>query len=417
MAANIVSVTGDSLTLMAVPWFVLQSTGSAGRAGVVASCTVLPAVASAVWSGPIIDRMGRRRVSVAADVICGAAVLAVPFLLSIGELRFWLLCVVMAVAGLFQAPGMTARGVLLPVLAERAGLALGRAAGFYDGASRCAGMIGSAIGGVLIAVLGAAHVLILDGATFALSALLVAYGTRGVPQAGPDRRPRATGALRSYRRDLAEGYRYVLACPLLVGICLVALAAQGLDQGWSAVLLPVDVRERLGGAAALGLVEALFSAGALIGALAYGVLGGGFRRRTIYVTAFLIVGMPRFMVAAGTSTVAPLAVMMAVEGLACGTLNPIVATVIYESVPDALRARVLSATTASGLMVTPLGALAAGLLVDRIGVVTALEIVGVVYLLVTLCPMVFPAWRLMDRPVETGPENRARDLPQGKNSA
>jgi MFS family permease len=397
LAANVVSVTGNAVTLMGVPWFVLQTTGSAADAGVVAFCAMLPVVVSSLAGGPVVDRVGRRRVSVMSDLACGLAVGAVPLLQSAGMLRFWMLCALMGVTGLFHAPGDTARGVLLPALAQRAGVPLTRAAGFYDGASRCAGTIGSAAGGVLIAVLGTGHVLIIDAATFAASAVLIAAGLRGVPGAGS--RPAAVKqGLRAYRRALGEGYRYVLASPLLLGICLVTMAAQGLDQGWSAVLLPVHVRASLGGAPALGLVEALFCAGALAGALSYGAIGGRARRWPLYTAAFIIVGAPRFLVAALTGTVAPLAVMMTIEGVACGVINPILATATYETVPDELRSRVLSAMTGSALMIAPLGGLAAGFLAGSAGLTATLLAAGSVYALVTLCPLIFPAWKQLDGP-------------------
>jgi MFS family permease len=315
LAASVISITGNAVTLMAVPWFVLQSTGSAADAGVVAFCAMLPAVLSVLASGPVVDRVGRRRVSIVTDLVCGTAVGAVPLLQSAGMLRLWMLCALMALTGLFNAPGNTARGVLLPALAQRADIPLTRAASFYDGASRCAGTIGSAVGGVLIAVLGADHVLIVDAATFAASAVLIASGLRNTPEAQP--RPAASKeGLRAYRRALGEGYRYVLASPLLLGICLVTMLAQGLDQGWSAVLLPVHVRDSLGGAPALGLVEAF-------------------------------------------------------------------------------------------------GGLAAGLLVGSAGLVATLLTAGGAYLLITLCPVIFPAWEKVDgpgrlragadKPVATGP--------------
>jgi MFS family permease len=397
LAANVVSITGNALTGMGVPWFVLQSTGSAAEAGFVALCTMLPVVLSAVAGGPVIDLIGRRRVGIASDLVCGAAVAAVPLLEFAGVLRFWMLCGLMAVTGLCHAPGETARGVLLPTLAGSAGMPLAKAAAWYDGAARCAGMIGSAVGGVLIALLGAQNVLLLDAATFAVSASLLAFGLRGLAEAQP--RKRSVPALpRTYRRELGEGYRYVLATPLLLGICLMTLVTKGLDQGWSAVLLPVHVREDLGGSADLGLLNALFSASALTGALVYGAVAGRLRRWPVFTVAFLVGGMPRFLVAALTGTVAPLAVTMAIEGLAFGVLNPIMATVMYETVPEELRSRVLSVTTASVLMVTPLGGLAAGFFADSAGVPGTMLVVGGVYLLATLSPVVFPAWRQMDAP-------------------
>jgi len=116
-----------------------------------------------------------------------------------------------------------------------------------------------------------------DGASFAVSAALIASGLRGPAEGCPRPAAGSTG-LRAYRRALGGGYPYVLASLLLLGICLVTMLAQGLDQGWSAVLLPAHVRDSLGGAPALGLIEALFSAGALAGALTYGAAGSRVRR-------------------------------------------------------------------------------------------------------------------------------------------
>ncbi|GHF14567.1 MFS transporter [Streptomyces spiralis] len=411
LAANLVSITGSCLTYMGVPWFVLQSTGSAAKAGIVAFCTLLPAVLAALVSGPVIDRMGRRRVSVASDLACGIAVAAIPLLQFAGILQFWMLCVLMAMTGLCRSPGETARGVLLPTLAERAGMPLTRAAGLYDGAARCAALTGSALGGVLIAVLGAENVLLVDAATFAVAAPLFAFGVRGLPEAQAQQQA-APGSLRAYRRELAEGYRFLAAKPLLLGLCLMTLVTRGLDQGWSAVLLPVHAREELDGSIDLGLLNAAFGICALTGALIYGAVGSRFRRWPVFTIAFLIVGLPRFVVAAFTDTFAPLAVIMAIEGLACGVLNPIMATVTYETVPENLRSRVLSATTASVQLVTPLGGLAAGFLVDSAGLSSTLLTVGGAYLLATLCPVIFPVWRRMDG---TGsPRDRAEgSLPQG----
>jgi MFS family permease len=163
--------------------------GSAARAGIVAFCTLLPVVLAALVGGPVIDRIGRRRVAVMSDLACGSAVAAIPLLQFADTLHFWMLCLLMAVTGLFRAPGETARGVLLPTLAEHAGMPLTRAAGLYDGASRCAALTGSALGGVLIAVLGAENVLSVDAATFAVSAPLFAFGVRGLPEAQAQRRP------------------------------------------------------------------------------------------------------------------------------------------------------------------------------------------------------------------------------------
>jgi MFS family permease len=255
LAANVISVAGDSLAQLGVPWYVLESTGSSARAGVVAFCALLPVAVSAWVSGPFIDRVGRRRVSINAD------------------------------------------------------MRLVRAASLYDGAARCAAMVGAALGGVLIITMGASHVLLVDAGTFGVSAVLVASGLRALPAARPS--SRVPGAGTSHQGSFGESLGFLLRMPLLLGICLTTLAAQGLDQGWSSVLLPVDVREKLGSVLDLGMLETVFAACALAGALLYGAVAHRWRRRAVFAVAFLIVGAPRFAVAALTGSVAPLAVMSA----------------------------------------------------------------------------------------------------------
>lgn len=81
------------------------------------------------------------------------------------------------------------------------------------------------------------------------------------------------------------------ATPLLLGLCLMTLVTEGLDQGWSAVLLPVHVRQELDGAVDLGLLNAAFGVCALTGALVYGAVGSRFRRWSVFAIAFLIGGL------------------------------------------------------------------------------------------------------------------------------
>ncbi|RII19788.1 putative multidrug-efflux transporter [Streptomyces sp. YIM 130001] len=393
LVANTVSIAGNSLTLIGIPWFVLETTGSATRAGVVAFCAMVPVIVASLVGGPLIDRIGRRRVSIGTDLLCGAAVGAVPLLHRAGLLEFWTLCVLMAVNGLFHAPGETARSALLPELAERAGTTVTRAASLFDGVSRGARMLGAAVGGVLIAALGAETVLAWDAATFAISAAVVAVGLRGLPAGDPvHRRARRP----SYRRELVEGYAFLARSPLLLAVSGLVLVTNALDQGGSAVLLPVHAERELGGPAALGLISALWGVGAVVGAFLYGAYGTRFRRWPVFAVCALLIGLPRYATAAFSSETAPLAVVMVCSGIAGGMINPIISTVTFERVPDALRTRVLGVSRAGSMMATPLGGLAAGLLVDGVGLTAAFLAVGGIYFAVTLAPLLFPVWRGMD---------------------
>ncbi|MFD0429282.1 MFS transporter [Streptomyces zhihengii] len=200
----------------------------------------------------------------------------------------------------------------------------------------------------------------------------------------------------AYRAELREGCAFLLRSRLLLGVMLMVMLTNGIDQGWSSVLLPVHAKENLGGARDLGLLAAVFGACALLGALLYAAVGHRFPRRAVFTVAFVLCGMPRFVVAALVDGTVPLAATMAVGGLGAGMLNPILTTVMFERVPEELRSRVMSVSTAGVLMTTPLGGLAAGQLIERSGLATALLVMGGLYLLATLAPAVFPAWRELD---------------------
>ncbi|WP_435131828.1 MFS transporter [Actinacidiphila sp. bgisy144] len=402
LTANVVSVAGNMLTLVAVPWFVLATTGSPARAGLVAFASTVPVVLAALLGGPLIDRLGYTVTSVVSDTVCALATVAVPVLHATGHLTYGLLLVLVAVSGLFHSPGETAREVLMPRLAARAGTTVARASSGYEGATRGARMLGAPLAGVLIAGIGAANVLLLDAGTFAVSALLIGLGvherTRGAvrgERSGSARGGRG-GKLAAYRAELAEGYRYLLRARLLFAVVAMVMVTNALDQAWSAVLLPVDAREHLGGSVGVGLVSGVFACSALAGSLLFGAVGHRFSQRALYIGGFLVCGFPRTAVAALLPGLAPLLVVCAVCGLGAGVLNPIIGTEMVRLIPERLRSRVFGAVTSGVLVAVPLGGLLGGYVVQYAGLRTGMLAVSALYLLATLSPLVLPAFRAWD---------------------
>ncbi|MBD0738601.1 MFS transporter [Streptomyces sp. CBMA29] len=400
LAANVVSIAGNMLTVVAVPWFVLETTGSPARAGLVAFAATLPVVLAAILGGPLIDRLGYAVTSVVSDAVCAVAMAAVPLLhLTVG-LRYWELLALVGVSGLFHAPGETAREVLMPRLAERADTTVARASSAYEGASRGARMLGAPLAGVLISVLGATNTLLVDAVTFAVSAVLIGIGVRDrTPTPSEGSVAEGSGG---YRAELREGFAYLVAARLLFAIVLMVMVTNALDQAWSAVLLPVNAREHLGGSVSIGLVAGTFGGGALIGSLTYGVVGHRLPQRGLYIGAFLVCGFPRTAVAAFVPGLTPLLVTCAVCGLAAGVLNPMIGTEMVRLVPERLRSRVFGAVTSGVLVAVPLGGLLGGFLVQYAGLRTAMATVSAVYLLTTLSPLALPAFRhWTDEPADT----------------
>src|SRR5215211_2902061 len=108
LGANAVSESGNVLAFVAIPWFVLQTTGSAARTGLAGGAFLMAAVVAGVVGGPFVDRIGFKRASIVADLMAAVTVALIPLLYHTIGLSFWQLLVLVFLGGLFDAPGHTA---------------------------------------------------------------------------------------------------------------------------------------------------------------------------------------------------------------------------------------------------------------------------------------------------------------------
>jgi MFS family permease len=386
-----VSSLGTRMSFLALPWFVLSTTGSAVQTGLVAAAELTPYVLVQGLGGPVVDRLGAWRLSMVTDLGAAIAIAVIPVLHTTGRLNLPTLAILVAVGGALRGAGDASRDVLLPGVGELARTALERSAGLFDGVGRGASLIGAPLAGALIVISSPLVVLVFDAATFALSALVVGLLVPKSAQPAPSAQPEL-----NYLGSLGVGFRYLLGDRLLLGIGTMVLVTNLLDQAGSSVLLPVWSRQITGSPVALGVLGAVFSAGALIGNFVVTWRGPRMPRRLTYGWGFLIASGPRFLALAVASSVSPLIPLFLLCGCGAGGINPILGAVEYERIPRHLQARVLGALGATAWAGIPAGTLAGGVASDSLGIRGALLITGALYLLTTLAPFVFPSWREMD---------------------
>jgi MFS family permease len=381
---------------VAIPWFVLTTTGSPAKTGLVAFAEMAPYVAAQALAGPLVDRAGLRRSFVAGNAVAALAVGAIPLTSAVHALTLPVLLALVAITGAVRGSADTANSALVPATATMAGIALERAAGLNSGANRTALLLGAPLAGALVTIAGSPAVVAVDAATFAVAAAIGAIWVR-VPRTAPSCPPDGSG-LRRYGRDLAAGLRFVRSDRLLLGIITMVAVTNLLDQGLAEVMLPVWVRETVGSAGALGLLAGIGGLGAVLGNLLGAWLGPRLARRTLYSVGFLVGGSPRFLVLAVAGTLAPVIGVTLVAEVFAGSLNSVIGATSYERIPEELRARVLGVVRASAWIGIPFGALVGGYVIEAVGTRIALLAFGVAYLVTTLAPFVFPAWREMRRP-------------------
>ncbi|MGH2549238.1 MAG: MFS transporter, partial [Thermomicrobiales bacterium] len=367
--------------------YVLSSGGSGADVGFVAIFAVLPIIISAFLGGLVIDRIGRKRISIAADLLSAISVTAIPLLHTTIGLAFWQLLVLVFLGGLLDPPGTTARQSLLPDLIEQSGVTPERVNSAYQSIQRLAQLIGPLVAGVLIAAIGASTVLWIDAATFVASALLI---TRYIPK-----RAEHVHLSQSYMGDFADGIRFIWSDRLLRWLAITSAISSLLIEPTGAILMPVLAKDHFDSSRVLGYLFASFGCGALLGAIGYGAYGRRFRRRPIYLGAHILAGLPLLLISFLPPVWTAMLLLFAF-GTAAGPLNPILMTVRQERVPDHLRNRVFGTFSAVVWLSTPIGFLAGGFLLDVIGLRATFLCVSVSFVVLTISMLFSGSLREMD---------------------
>ncbi|KAA1419902.1 MFS transporter [Mumia zhuanghuii] len=404
LLAMAVSLTGTRISAIAFPWFVLATTGSATKTGLVAFCELTPYVVVKALSGPWIDRVGGRLVSWSTDLVSAVAAAAIPLLHLVDALSLPVFLALVAVVGAARGPGDLAKEIMVPEAAERVGVPLVRATGLSGTVERLASTVGPAVGGAVIALIGPVTGVAVNAACFVLGALLVAVALpHGMGRPAHQADAQDDAALSeldesSYLRRLAEGFGFLIRDPLLVAIVVMVGITNLLDMAFAAVLLPVWAHDSGAGAAGMGLALTVMSAAAVVGSLLASALAHRMRRRPVFFVGFLVAGAPRFIVLLLDVPLPVVLGVFAVAGLGSGFLNPILGAVLFERVPQRLYGRVGALTDAIAWAGMPVGGLMAGVAVTAVGLSPVLLVCGVAYFLTTTLTALRPEWKEMDAP-------------------
>ena len=387
-AADTISLAGNAVAQIAIPWFVLTETGSATLTALVVFFNFLPIVIAAFFGGVVVDRLGFRTTSVVADLASSAAVAAIPLLHTTIGIELWQLMALVFLGALLDAPGATARAALFPDVVVLAGVPMERASGIRAGIQQGSQLVGAPLGGALVAAFGATGALWLDAASFLFSAALVVVFVA---------RPQAAEGEKSGRffGELAEGLRFIWSRPLVRALMFMVLLSN-LVEAPGTVVLAVLAEEEYGSAADFGLLVGVLGGSALAGALIYSAIGHRLPRRRTFLVCFSFVPIGYLALAALPPLPIALAAL-AVGGVAAGPINPLLFTVMTEIVPSELRGRVYGAVRAGAWAAIPLGILLGGALVATAGVAAAFLAMGVLLAVVVGYGFFNPAFREMDQ--------------------
>jgi MFS family permease len=381
--AQSVSVFGDGITPVALTFAVLGLTGSGTDLGIVLACQSIPLVLLALVGGVWADRLPRARLMVASDLVRAAVQFVGAVLLLSGTAQIWQLAVLAALHGAAEAFFRPAAGALLPQIVPAARL---QQANSLMGMSDNFGwMVGPAVAGMLVGLIGAGGAILIDSATFLVSAaFLTALRVPAVLK---------TEAAHGFFDELRKGWHEVKSRTwlwvMLLRVCLVLFIVIAPFQ----VLGPLGLIEEGYGAVAWGWLQAVFSAGMIVGML----IAMRYRPKrpmiTVTFTGATAVAAPLALAIFGDPWT--LGVIYGLRGVSVGILVAVWNTTLQTQISRESLGRVTAWDWMASLALWPVGLAVAGPLAQAFGVTTMCWATGIIGLFAAFWVLlVKDVWRL-----------------------
>jgi MFS family permease len=362
--SNFSSGLGNSIVMITIPWLILEETGSPAFAGLVAAISALPGLLISPIGGWLVDHIGRRTVSIGADLLSAVAVVAFPIVASTSGLTSSTILIIAVIGAIFDPAGYTARKTLLADVAKASEIKLDRLNGIHEGFMGVAWVFGPAVGAGLISTVGAVNSFWVAGGLFIFAALTIAFLRVG--NLGKDARDLAEEMGEVSNKSIRVGFQVLWNDKLLRTLTISILIIAAVYLPTETVVLSTYF-EDLGQPASLGIVISALSAGYAVGSFGYGWISARLKRKNLVRTTFIGVAVS-IIPMAFLPPLPILAVAGFFLGLFWGPFNPLMSTLIQQRVAADQQGRVFGVQTAVFYAAPPLGMVLTGLSVESYGV-------------------------------------------------
>lgn len=360
--ANFAGASANAMTFIAIPWLVLELTGSALSTGIVAALAAIPAIVMSPLAGLLIDRVGRAKVSILSDVLSGLSVLMIPVVAMTGRLDLWVVAAAALLGAIFDPAGYTARKTLIEPTAKASGVSLARANSLHEALFALGFALGPALGAALIGAVGTIMSFGVITVLFGVASLAIAVIPSGATSVHDD----GVEEPGAWWRDAIEGFRVIRADTALLVITAFIVFVDFVYMPTEVVILPTYFQS-IDNPWGFGVVISAMALGGVVGAYSYAPLAARFKLRTIVLasaisSSALLFGLAFF------PPVWVMAVFGLAVGMAWGPMGPLLNTLVQTRCRPSVQGRVFGAQMAVFASGPPLGMVVVGGLVEGFGV-------------------------------------------------
>lgn len=360
--SNFSSGLGNSIATITISWLILEKTDSPAFAGLVAAISAVPGLLISPIGGWLVDHLGRRAVSISADLLSSLSVMAFPVVAATAGLNSSSILIIALAGAIFDPAGYTARKTLITNVSETAKVDLDKLNGIHEGFLGVSWIFGPAIGAGLISTIGSENTFWVAGGLFIVAALCVALLRIDKSE------HLSTDEEKDAKQDkgLKVGFTVLWNDKLLRTITFTVLIIAAVYLPTETVILPTHF-ERLNEPGEFGVIISALAGGSAIGAFGYGWLIKRMRRKTL--VRMVLIGVAISMIP--MAIFPPLPIMLIAGfflGLSWGPFNPLISSLIQQRVPSEQHGRVFGVQTAVFYAAPPLGMVLTGLAVEEFGV-------------------------------------------------
>ena len=369
---------GNSAVHIAIPWLVLEITGSSANAGVVLGVSGFSVIFTAPIIGGLIAVLGARPVSIWADIISAASVLLFPIVGTLFGLNLASLLIIAIAGALFDPAGATARKSLIQAVAERDGLSLTKFNGTYEAAATIGTVIGPTGAALAISFVGINTTFYLIAIVFVLASCLAFF----IPVVTSHIRTKESFSVGNVFRETRIGMKALWRDKPLLSLV-------GLYTLLTAIYMPVEsiVLSRyfrdLNEPRTLGFVLSAMSVGIVIGALQFHRAIRNFSPGNLVIISMTLIGAVVCAMAFLPNAIIFIGLGLAL-GLAFGPVSPMTNYLVQKRMPQHLHGPVFGTQFSLMYLATPAGTLALGLIVQSVSIAPLLFVIGALFIGVTL---------------------------------
>ena len=358
IASSIVNRFGDSVDAIAFTWLVYMVTGSASWSAIIYALNQLPTVLLQPFAGALVERMNKKKIMVAADLIRGFIIVAVACLYKAnGSVSPWVLAAMTLMISSVEAFGMPAGSAFVPLILEKKYYSHGLS--LNSTVSNIMQLVGMASAGIIIGVGGIEAAMFVDAATFFISGLFkISIKVKATIE---DVSKKNGSGMQTYFKTLKEGFKYVAAKKVILNCCILAMLANATLVPLNALQSPMAVEIFGQGSEFLSVMGIALIIGTALGSLITPKLMGKFKERPLIVFFGIALGIIYGLYTLGIYThgnvIAAYSlniVCALIMGIAISVISQIFTIQFMNSVENEYLARAASILNATSSAATPL---------------------------------------------------------------